>query len=174
MKCFYLQIIWNSSTRAELLKFVDHQLASQGPDGSYDLSDAQSFVYKALSKELYVGNVYLRVYNDQPDFEVSEPEAFCYALLDFISCLVHNQSATAESDIKSGENLEGSSKIISDSQSENLNGSVAEKEQPVPEASLPVSDSGRTGQDFDLVKNLQNGLTSLKVQPHFCLLVPAR
>lgn len=156
------EIIWNSSTRAELLKFVDHQLASQGPDGSYDLSDAQSFVYKALSKELYVGNVYLRVYNDQPDFEVSEPEAFCYALLDFISCLVHNQSATAESDIKSGENLKGSSQIISDSQSENLNGSVAEKEQPVPEASLPVSDSGRTGQDFDLVKNLQNGLTSLK------------
>ncbi|KAK9903732.1 hypothetical protein M0R45_001012 [Rubus argutus] len=31
------EIIWNSSTRAELLKFVDQQRASQGPDGSYDL-----------------------------------------------------------------------------------------------------------------------------------------
>ncbi|MCI23395.1 DnaJ-like subfamily C GRV2-like, partial [Trifolium medium] len=84
-------IIWNSSTRAELLKFVDQQRAAQGPDGSYDIKDSHDFVYEALSKELFIGNVYLRVYNDQPDFEISEPEAFCVALVDFISWLLHNQ-----------------------------------------------------------------------------------
>ena len=36
--------------------------ASQGPDGSYDLKDSHDFKYQALSKELHVGNVHLRVY----------------------------------------------------------------------------------------------------------------
>ncbi|CAN6305766.1 unnamed protein product [Urochloa humidicola] len=48
------EIIWNSSTRGELLKFVDQQRASQGPDGSYDLTESQSFTYESLSKELNV------------------------------------------------------------------------------------------------------------------------
>ncbi|XP_019179989.1 PREDICTED: dnaJ homolog subfamily C GRV2-like [Ipomoea nil] len=76
------EIIWNSSTRAELLKFVDQQCASQGPDGSYDLKDSHSFAYEILSKEVFVGHVYLRVYNHQPDYEVSEPEAFSVALVE--------------------------------------------------------------------------------------------
>ncbi|GJM91558.1 hypothetical protein PR202_ga07940 [Eleusine coracana subsp. coracana] len=82
------EIIWNSSTRGELLNFVDEQRASPGPDGSYDLTESQSFTYKALSKELNVGNVYLRVYNNQPDFEISDQEEFCIALLNFVAELV--------------------------------------------------------------------------------------
>ena len=39
-----LEIIWNSSTPAELLRFVDQQWASQGPDGSYEAKDSNSFV----------------------------------------------------------------------------------------------------------------------------------
>ena len=88
-----MQIIWNTSTRAELLKYVDKQRDSQSPDGSYDLKDLHSFTYEALAKELFVGNVYLRVYNDQPDYETSEPEVFCVALVDFISCLVRSDAA---------------------------------------------------------------------------------
>ncbi|KAG0472993.1 hypothetical protein HPP92_014850 [Vanilla planifolia] len=84
------EIIWNSLTRAELLKFVEQQRANQCPDGSYDLIDSHSFAYQSLSKELHVGNVYLRVYNNQPDYEISEAETFCVALLKFISDLVHN------------------------------------------------------------------------------------
>ncbi|CAI0389808.1 unnamed protein product [Linum tenue] len=88
------EIIWNSSTRGELLKFVDQQRASADPGGSYDLKDSHAFSYDALSKELFVGNVYLRVYNDQPDSEISEPEVFCVALVDFISGLVNSQTGT--------------------------------------------------------------------------------
>ncbi|EPS67180.1 hypothetical protein M569_07596, partial [Genlisea aurea] len=82
------EIIWNSSTRAELLKFVDEQRSILCHDGLFDLKNSCSFIYETLSKELYIGNVYLRVYNDQPDFEISEPEELCIALVDFISCLV--------------------------------------------------------------------------------------
>ncbi|KAK1550399.1 hypothetical protein Q3G72_018388 [Acer saccharum] len=152
------EIIWNSSTRAELLKFVDEQRASQGPDGSYDLKDSHGFVYNALSMELYVGNVYLRVYNDQPDFEISEPEAFCIALIDFVSFLVQSQCAT-DSGGQNKLNLEGSSyktdEIPSDATDLSVNG------QHVPDDS--ASDGKVTlKEDSPLIKNLQFGLTSLQ------------
>lgn len=144
---------------------MDEQRASQGPDGSYDLKDSHGFVYKALSKELYVGNVYLRVYNDQPDFEISEPEAFCVALIDFVSFVVHNQCAT-ESCGQNKLNLEGSShnsaELPSDATDLSVNG------QHVPDDSLAASDGKVTPkEDSKLIKNLQFGLTSLQVYDPF-------
>ena len=144
---------------------MDEQRASQGPDGSYDLKDSHGFVYNALSMELYVGNVYLRVYNDQPDFEISEPEAFCVALIDFVSFLVQSQCAT-DSGGQNKLNLEGSShktdEIPSDATDLSVNG------QHVPDDSLAASDGKVTlKEDSPLIKNLQFGLTSLQVYyPH--------
>ena len=148
-------------TRAELLKYVDQQRESQGPDGSYDLRDSQVFVYEALSKELFVGNVYLRVYNDQPDFEISEPEAFCVALIDFISFLVNNPFSI-DSDVQNILNPSSSSpqtsELISDTSDVLVNG------QLVTDDSMAVSDGKSTDKgELDLVKNFQFGLTSLKV-----------
>ncbi|PON73364.1 Coatomer beta subunit [Parasponia andersonii] len=147
------EIIWNSSTRAELLKFVDQQRASQASDGSYDLKDSHGFMYKALSKELYVGNVYLRVYNDQPDFEISEPESFCVALVDFISYLLHNQSAVEP-------NLSGSSPETSEHPNDIADGSGNLSH---PDDSAPVS-VGQLAEkeEFELVKNLKFALISLQ------------
>ncbi|GJT21259.1 hypothetical protein Tco_0891196 [Tanacetum coccineum] len=51
------EIIWNSSTRAELLKFVDQKREASAPDGSHSLNDSQVFLYEALSKEILIGNV---------------------------------------------------------------------------------------------------------------------
>ncbi|KAF5945782.1 hypothetical protein HYC85_016010 [Camellia sinensis] len=159
------EIIWNSSTRAELLKFVDQQRASQGPDGSYDLNDSHVFVYEALLKELFVGNVYLRVYNDQPDFEISEPEAFCFALVDFISCLVHNQHSTDSG----GQVIESSpettkvesSPETTEVQTNSANGSM--NGQHVADDSSAVSDGKvMSNEELELVKKLQFGLTSLQ------------
>ncbi|XWS17212.1 hypothetical protein CRYUN_Cryun33cG0048900 [Craigia yunnanensis] len=154
------EIIWNSSTRAELLKLVDQQRASQGPDGSYDLKDSHTFAYEALSKELFVGNVYLRVYNDQPDFEISEPEAFCVALIDFIASLVHNQ-CSVDSDVQEKLNNSNSSLTSDEHQSDSTGESV--NEQQVPDDSLAASDKKLKDQEDNvLIKNLQFGLTSLQ------------
>ncbi|KAL5729405.1 DnaJ subfamily C grv2 [Ranunculus cassubicifolius] len=141
------EIIWNSSTRAELLKFVDDQRSSQGPDGSYDLGESQAFTYEALSKELHVGNVYLRVYNDQPDYEISEPEAFCVALLDFISSLLHNQFGTEHEVENQSDSMDSTLES-----SELQNGTVDGGENQQVESK----------EDSILVKNLQMGLTSLQ------------
>jgi DnaJ family protein C protein 13 len=140
---------------------VDQQRASQGPDGSYDVKDSHAFLYEALSKELFVGNVYLRVYNDQPDFEISEPEAFCVALIDFISFLVNNQFSK-DSDVQNILNPSSSSpqtpEVISDTSDVLVNG------QLVTDDSMAVSDEKSTDKgELDLVKNFQFGLTSLKV-----------
>ncbi|PKI66691.1 dnaJ homolog subfamily C GRV2 isoform X1 [Punica granatum] len=153
------EIIWNSSTRAELLKFVDQQRAAQGPDGSYDLKESHAFAYKALSKELYVGQVYLRVYNDQPDFEISEPEAFCLALIDFISHLVRSESA-ADLNISSEGDNSGPTPTELEIEGERTDGSV-DSQNVTPES------SGAEGQVIEkeellLVKNLRFGLTSLR------------
>ncbi|PRQ46516.1 putative DnaJ domain-containing protein [Rosa chinensis] len=154
------EIIWNSSTRAELLKFVDQQRASQGPDGSYDLKDSHMFVYKALSKELYVGNVYLRVYNNQPDFDISEPEVFCVALIDFISYLVHNQ-CSQDSEVHDEPKQDGSSLETSEHPNDMAIRSVDELTAPVED--LTVS-NGKVAdkEESKVVKNLKFALNSLK------------
>lgn len=171
------EIIWNSSTRAELLKFVDQQRASQGPDGSYDLKDSQFFSYKALSKELFVGNVYLRVYNDQPDSEISEPEAFCIALVDFVAHLLHNSYAT-DSDGQNEDNVSGSYPEASEHQNDVVHESSNDQhesedqselavgsihEEKISDDTSAVSDGQVANKEKpELIKNLQLGLTSLQ------------
>ncbi|KAM7257798.1 hypothetical protein ACFE04_013539 [Oxalis oulophora] len=153
------EIIWNSSTRAELLKFVDEQRGNQGPDGSYDLKDSQAFLYKALSKELFIGNVYLRVYNDQPDFEISESEAFCVALVDFISSLVHNQWSDPQIADIDAQNSSLTSENKLPMTSENQSDSVSEQNTEIP--TTPSGIAVERKEDI-LIKNLQFGLTSLQ------------
>ncbi|CAM8877018.1 unnamed protein product [Rhodiola kirilowii] len=150
------EIIWNSSTRAELLRFVDEQRVNQCPDGSYELNDVNMFAYKALSKELYVGHVYLRVYNDQPDFEISDPEAFCAALLDYISFLVQSASSI----VQSSDSIE-----LFDESSERKSDNVddTDEKQPVTDDSEEQADINvKSDKNSDLVKNLRFGLISLK------------
>ncbi|XP_024961051.1 dnaJ homolog subfamily C GRV2 isoform X6 [Cynara cardunculus var. scolymus] len=144
------EIIWNSSTRAELLKFVDQKRATLAPDGSHSLKDSHTFLYEALSKEILIGNVYLRVYNDQPDFEISEPESFCVALVEFISSIVHNQFAT-EPDTQTSGSTHETLELESNSEEKTVHDSVTS------------SDGNSTDkEDLGVVGNLQLGLTSLQ------------
>lgn len=121
------------------------------------MKDAHSFVFEALSKELFVGNVYLRVYNDQPDFEISEPEVFCVALIDFISLLLHKQW-NCDPVVQSS----GLSPETSELHTDTLNGSLSEN--PTSDGSS-VQSGGEVvdKEEVELVKNLQFGLTSLQV-----------
>lgn len=145
------EIIWNSSTRAELLKYVDQMRAALAPDGSHSLKDSHDFFYEALSKETLIGNVYLRVYNDQPDFEISEPEAFCVALVEYISSIVRNQFATQPDTQMSGSNHE-----TSELESKHDDNSYSEAK--TTDDHVTLSDK----EDLGVAGNLQLGLTSLQ------------
>lgn len=136
---------------------MDQQRASQGPDGSYDLKESHAFVYEALSKELFVGNVYLRVYNDQPDSEISEPETFCFALVDFISSLVCD-TKSSDPDVQ----MIGSSTEATEFHTNDSNGST--NGHHFADDSTAVSDEKvNKEEDFEVLKKLQCGLTSLQV-----------
>lgn len=135
---------------------MDEQRTCQCPDGSYDLKTAQSFSYDALSKEVFIGNVYLKVYNDQPDSEISEPEAFCNALIDSISSLVHTELPSVSED----QNL------IEDGSSSNytpeLQSSVVEPSLIEEHSDHQPSSEGKKEECF-LIDHLQLGLTALQV-----------
>ncbi|KAG6495013.1 hypothetical protein ZIOFF_042803 [Zingiber officinale] len=148
------EIIWNSSTRAELLKFVDEQRANQGPDGSYDLSETQSFTYEALSNELHVGNVYLRIYNNQPDYDIGEPEPFSVSLLKFISELVHNLK---ESDVPADCKVDNNSSSPEPSEHQNDTMNMIANEGKADALNIDE----RRGKP-EVIMNLQTGLTSLQ------------
>lgn len=81
--------------RAELLNFVENQRMSQLADGTYDMQAVQDFKYKALTSELHVGDVYLRVYNEQPDSEIANGQQLCEALVDYISNVVEARQKLA-------------------------------------------------------------------------------
>ena len=123
-------------------------------------------MYKALSRELFIGNVYLRVYNDQPDSEISEPETFCIALIDFISYLVHNQSV-GDADVNDIVDATASHHTYEDQNETVEDGSVSEQHE------LDSSTAESNGQvaekeEIEQIKNLRSALTSLQVN---CLIV---
>lgn len=139
---------------------MDQQRASQGPDGSYSLDASQSFTYQALSKELHVGNVYLRVYNNQPDFEISEPEVFCIALLEFISGLVNSLSAQ-DSDIQ-GRTIQNG--YVGQSELQSDNADEPDGRENIDDLVSISSREETCKGDYGLVINLQVSLISLQVQ----------
>lgn len=48
------------------------------------MSFGEEFKFSVLEDELVVGEVYVRVYNEQPTFVLEEPKEFATSLLDFI------------------------------------------------------------------------------------------
>ena len=73
-------IIWDNSSRAELLDFVDKH---KGSTSESELFGAE-FQLSAYAKELIVGDIFVRIYNLQPEFKLDEPKKVCLDLLDFL------------------------------------------------------------------------------------------
>lgn len=48
------------------------------------MSFGEDFVFDVLKEELVIGEIYIRVYNEQPTFALEDPKGFVNALLDFI------------------------------------------------------------------------------------------
>jgi DnaJ family protein C protein 13 len=61
-------LLWNNGTRAELCEFLDQQ-CHMGTD-SNDQSCGIEFVYSAHKKELVVGEIFVRIYNQQPTYTI--------------------------------------------------------------------------------------------------------
>uniref|UniRef100_A0A3B4AJX5 Uncharacterized protein n=1 Tax=Periophthalmus magnuspinnatus TaxID=409849 RepID=A0A3B4AJX5_9GOBI len=77
-------LIWNNCTRAELLEFLESQQEGNIKRGENDKHFGADFVFGDHSKELIVGEIFVRVYNEQPTFPLEYPKAFAASLLDYV------------------------------------------------------------------------------------------
>uniref|UniRef100_A0A915P4T0 J domain-containing protein n=1 Tax=Meloidogyne floridensis TaxID=298350 RepID=A0A915P4T0_9BILA len=75
-------LIWDNSTRAELLDFVE--LHRNSNDNLSELFGAE-FRLSIYASEFVVGEIFVRVYISQPEFKIQEPKRTCMDLLDYLS-----------------------------------------------------------------------------------------
>ena len=82
-------LLWNQSCRNDVLTYVEARLhAASASADSIDASplDAQHFRFRTLERELVIGGIYVRLYNEQIRAQVSlpNPKGFCVDLAEYI------------------------------------------------------------------------------------------
>lgn len=58
-------LVWDNSTRAELVDFLESQRDSRGDP---DLTVVNDFKYSAHKDELRIGGIFIKMYNEQPAY----------------------------------------------------------------------------------------------------------
>lgn len=101
------------------------------------------------------------MYNDQPDFEISDPEAFCTSLLDFIASLVQSASSSVVQNSDSVESYDESSEEKGNDVDDTDERQLA-SDASVQQSAIHV----KNDKDPNLIKDLRLGLISLKVRLH--------
>lgn len=94
-------LIWDNSTRAELSDFLEKNQELRTRD-QQDAAYGSEFVFSAHAKELIVGEIFVRVYNEQPSFPLEEPQKFGEALIDYLGSqaqYLHSLMALTASEI---------------------------------------------------------------------------
>lgn len=81
-------LIWDNSTRAQLLDFLEFQRQNSSKEQFGDITDiyntTSKFVYDATRDELKIGGVYIRIYNEMPTFPIQNPKMFVLDLLEYL------------------------------------------------------------------------------------------
>ena len=74
------RLIWTNEMRDQLLEFVNNRIHDQGETGNTHLEMASDFIFDAIKDELIVGDVYVRVYNNQNPKNFERADEFCEAV----------------------------------------------------------------------------------------------
>lgn len=77
-------LIWDNATRAELTEFLEAQQLRKIKTGDCDTSFGARFTFSVFSEELIVGEIFVRIYNEQPLFPLEAPLKFAADLIDFL------------------------------------------------------------------------------------------
>ncbi|KAH9580066.1 DnaJ domain [Trypanosoma melophagium] len=91
-------MLWDNSCRHELQEMLtinSEKCRDSGmfSEGSPSFTD-NHFVYSAHKGELIVGSIFVRLYNEQPNFSIEDPAAFCAAMIKFLNYQLNNNSST--------------------------------------------------------------------------------
>lgn len=63
-------MIWDNGTRAELTDFLENERTSSIRRGTCDPTFGASFKFSSHENELVVGDIFVRIYNEQPMFQL--------------------------------------------------------------------------------------------------------
>ncbi|XP_078489054.1 dnaJ homolog subfamily C member 13 [Ciona intestinalis] len=77
-------LMWDNGTRFELVEYLEQQQQDTVRTGNCDPSYGADFVFSLHQKELIVGDIFVRIYNEQPTFTIEEPKIFCQKLLEYL------------------------------------------------------------------------------------------
>jgi len=77
-------LMWDNATRMELMEYLKDQQKQSVTTGRCDEDYGANFVYSLHQKELIVGDIFVRIYNEQPTYPIEEPTKFAQALLDYL------------------------------------------------------------------------------------------
>uniref|UniRef100_A0A6A7FQV3 DnaJ homologue subfamily C GRV2/DNAJC13 N-terminal domain-containing protein n=1 Tax=Hirondellea gigas TaxID=1518452 RepID=A0A6A7FQV3_9CRUS len=83
-------LIWNNSVRQILYSHISKLVAdiraqlADNPQCSIQYRSYDPIVYECLDRELCVAGIYVRVFNEQSDFQLRDPPIFMNGLLDFM------------------------------------------------------------------------------------------
>lgn len=99
-------LLWDNATRAELRAYLEEERENLFKKGEcMDTNLGTLFKYSALEKELVIGDVYIRIYNEMPTFALEDAKKFCFDLLDYLgshaqylySTLINSPTSTGKS-----------------------------------------------------------------------------
>lgn len=74
-------LIWNNTTRAELCDFLESQRSARD---DVDLTISNDFSYSAHEGELKIGEIFIRIYNQQSTYPIENTKGFTIDLLTYL------------------------------------------------------------------------------------------
>ncbi|XP_012268108.2 dnaJ homolog subfamily C member 13 isoform X2 [Athalia rosae] len=83
--CSNPYLIWDNGTRAELIEYLESKRQDKLSGNSEFEHDFNELKYTAHSNELVIGEIFVKIYNEQPTFPIENPKGFTIDLLDFLS-----------------------------------------------------------------------------------------
>nr|XP_031831200.1 dnaJ homolog subfamily C member 13 [Nomia melanderi] len=83
--CSNPYLIWDNGTRAELNEYLEAKRQKRLNGSETFEHDFSDFKYSSHADELIIGEIFVKVYNEQPVFPIENPKSFTINLLDFLS-----------------------------------------------------------------------------------------
>ena len=77
-------LVWDNASRGQLNEYLIDQQQKVIKTGESDQDYGANFVYDIHAKELIVGEIYVKIYNEQPTFPLENPKGFTIDLLDYM------------------------------------------------------------------------------------------
>ncbi|XP_031784415.1 dnaJ homolog subfamily C member 13 isoform X2 [Nasonia vitripennis] len=82
--CSNPYLIWDNGTRAELTEYLEGKLQEKLDGNSNFEHDFTDFNYTSHKGELVIGEIFVKIFNEQPTFPIENPKGFTIDLLDFL------------------------------------------------------------------------------------------